>query len=132
MNCQSILGLRFEVKSYGVNAVPHPGFRGSIGKNMTEVRIAIGAANFSPDHAMAGIQNFRDSFFAGGLVKSGPAASGVEFGVRQKQLRAAGTAGIAALLKELIVFPREGSFRSTLSKNAVAFRAQFAKKFLFA
>ena len=53
-----------------------------------------------------------------GIIKTGPAASGIEFVFRPEQRRTAFAAGIDARLKEADEFPGKGRFRSLVFDNA--------------
>jgi hypothetical protein len=84
-------------------------------ENVSQMASAAGACDFRapPAARMDACDGVRQ-----GIIKTGPAASGIEFVFRPEQRRTAFAAGIDARLKEADEFPGKGRFRSLVFDNA--------------
>ena len=83
-------------------------------ENVSQMASAAGACDFRapPAARMDACDGVRQ-----GIIKTGPAASGIEFVFRPEQRRTAFAAGIDARLKEADEFPGKGRFRSLRSEE---------------
>ena len=88
----------FELQRDRIDAIPHTGGRGAVGKDVAQVGIAHVAQHFGTDHAVGGVPLFAHVVGVERLEVAGPAARRIEFGVRRKQGRIAGDAAIDARL----------------------------------
>ena len=84
---------------------------------MAQVRAALGADSFDTAHAVADVHTFFDGAVAGRFRKAGPAAAGVEFGVRAEQGRVAADAAVSAFGPVALVLAGKGTFRSGLARD---------------
>ena len=78
---------------------------------MAEVTIALRAARFGADHAVADVAMFVDRILINRRGEAGPARAAVELGVRREQRRAATRAEIFAGRLVLVVQVRDWTFR---------------------
>jgi len=99
-------------------------------KNMTEV----GAAGGTLDLGAISIRIAQFLYCTGdGVVKTGPAAAGIEFIFRMKKNRSALAANIGSFAKKLVVFPAERSFGAFMKDHTLFFgckRFHFVHDFL--
>src|SRR5262249_33436079 len=85
-----------------------------------EVRVAGGAADLDPPHAVARVDLGLDRVLPGGLEEARPAGAGVELRVGAEQLGAARTAPEDAVLLHAVEAARRGRLGRSAAKNRVA------------
>src|SRR5208282_3827287 len=93
-----------EIEDHPIYAIPEPGRRGAVMKNMTKMRPAAPAFHLRPLHPISLIRQIDDTAFADRLVKTWPAAAALEFGITLEERIAAYRAIISADL--MILFQR--------------------------
>src|ERR1700674_5486347 len=89
---------------------------------MSEVRIALGAARFSPYHSIRAISFFFDGRCIKWLKETWPAGAGIELSVRTEQRLSATRTKVCAFVFGIPVFPSECRFGSCFSCNLILFR----------
>src|SRR5579884_2106613 len=88
-------------------------------KQMPKMRPAAGADNLHAIHAERIVMQEFDLVAGLGSVERGPAAAGVELGIRGEKLLSAGGAGVRAGLEKIIVFVFERPVRGFLPQDRV-------------
>ena len=90
-----------------VDAETAAGEGGAVVKHVSEMRMAVGAADFGAAHAVAVVGNHPDTAGNGG-VKARPSAAAVEFLFGSKQRVAAAGADVGAFFVKLVIFAGKG------------------------
>src|SRR5690606_26063515 len=91
---------------------------------MAQMRIADVANDFGADHVMRAIDALAHVFLIDRLEIAGPAAAGIELGIRFEQRRAATDAGVSACLLEMGVFTGSRPLGRGLAGDFVLDRAE--------
>src|SRR3989344_2666750 len=108
----------FKFKAYGIDTVSLPSLLlRPVVKHMAEIPATALAAHFSAAHSVARIFYKLNIFKIFRLGKRWPARVGVEFRIRRKKLRAAGSTGIHTLLFCMHIFARKGRLGVLLAHN---------------
>lgn len=102
----------FEIQDHTVDTITQAGGWGAIVEYMSEVGLAAAALGFGAHHAMGIIRGIDDTGLADGLIKTGPAATAVEFGIAFKERVATGGTVISAHFLKVFKLAGPGSFRS--------------------
>src|SRR5690606_13391952 len=123
---------RLEIQGRGIDAVAQPGRRRPVGEHMPQVRLAAGAADLDPVHAVAGVQVLAHRRPVQGPGVAGPAAAGVVLVGRTEQGRPAGHAHIGTGLLVVPVLAGEGPFRGRTAADGVLLRAELGPPLLVA
>ena len=92
---------------------------------MAQVGTAIGAADFSAHHAVAGILVGADGVWVDPLPKAGPARAGIKLGVGAEELSAAANAAVHAITFVIPVGPSKSAFSPAFACDAELFGSQF-------
>ena len=100
---------------------------------MPQVRAAMCAHNFRPDHSQTRIGCCSYSSFFQDIIKTWPARAAVEFCTAAKQGSAAGNADICAWLVVVGIFAAERRFGTFQETDSVLFRRErsFRERFVF-
>lgn len=125
---------RNQIQAHGVDAITQTGRRWTVGKHVSQMRITFGTDHFGADHAVTDIADFDHGTCANGLIKTRPAATGVEFSLRVEQGRIAADAVIDTIGFGAVVFARERSLGALEAAHVVLLgiehRAPFFQGFL--
>jgi len=103
-----------ETETGRVNAIPQSGWRGSIGKNVTEVRVARGRADFNAFHPMRVVAFFLDFRGFDRANEAWPSRSGIKFVARAEEWFSRDDANVEALAVVVPKFIAEWRFGSAL------------------
>jgi hypothetical protein len=121
----------FKIEHYPIYAIPQTGWRGTIFKNMAQVRLATAALHFGALHSMGVIGRINNASLADGLVKAGPAAAAFEFGIAFKQGVAANSAVIGSNFLAIFKLAGPGPLGALLPCNGVHIGRQYLSPFFF-
>lgn len=116
------LGKRLKSENCPVDAKPTVRFRGAILKHMPQVALALTAKNFCSQHPVAVVWFFQNGPHRDDLIKTGPSAMCIKFGMAVEQCVAAAYAMVNAVFKRGIPWTRPWPFRAFLAKDSVLFR----------
>src|SRR5436190_12882757 len=111
--------LRLEVYRCRVDAETFPRRGRPVLEHVAQVRAAVVAAHFHPHHAVRGVHHALDDLAVHRLEVAGPAAAGVELGVRLEQRRAAAYAFVLAWVPVVPVFAGEGPLGGGVARHLV-------------
>src|SRR5690606_32442602 len=118
-----------EVQRKPVGAIAQPGRCRSIGEDVSEMGIAIGAADFGAPHEMASVVDLLDGVFGNRLEKARPARTGFVFGFRGEKRRSTTYAMVDAVAFFHIVGVRKGAFVAVLAGHMILFGRKFFAPF---
>ena len=101
-----------EVKHHTVYTIAETSWRRAVVKYMTQVRFASSALYFGAIHSMGMIGRINDTALADRLIKTGPTAATLKFGIAPEQWIPADSTVIRSLLEKILVLAGPGPFRS--------------------
>ena len=93
-----IIAFFVEFKGFAVEAIPPPRGWGTIGEDVSQVRVAALAANFSTHHAVGTVFDFSDVPWREPAVERRPPGAAGEFAGGLKQRQSANHAAVDAVL----------------------------------
>ena len=114
----------FEIQCYRVHAIAFAGRLWAVGKNVAQMCIAAGAANFSAQHSVAGVGKTDGGASYGLFPEAGPAAPGVELGAGMEQECATANAVVIALGFQSVVFPGKRRLGASFTGDPVLLGAE--------
>jgi len=88
------------------------------------------ADDFSAHHAMRAVNYLTHIFGIDGLEVAGPAATGIELGIRLEQRRIAANAGVDAVFMVIPKAPGEGALGCRMTRHLVLLRGEHGAPFL--
>jgi cytoskeletal protein CcmA (bactofilin family) len=115
---------RPEIQGRRIHAIAQPGGRRPILKHMSQMRVALGAANFGPHHAELRIPMLHQVAGLPGFVETRPARPGIEFGLGIEQRRAAAHAVIHSRLFRVPIPPGKRTLGARLAGHVILFVAK--------
>jgi len=92
---------------------------------MPEMRVAGAAHYFGTANAMTAIRFRLDGGLSHGRVETGPAGSGIIFGLGTEQFLAAAGAAVNAAILAVVVLAGKGLFRALRAADPEFFRGEF-------
>jgi hypothetical protein len=108
-----------EIQRRRIHAVAETRGRGAVFEDVSQMGIALGAADFGAHHAVGRVPVFHDASFFGGLVETRPAGAGVELGIRIKQRSAAANAVIHTRFFRVPVLARKGTLGPSFTSHMI-------------
>ncbi len=108
----------------GIDAIAQTAGLRPVFEDVTEVRIAIGADNFLPDHAMAQVTHRTYPVPGEWQPETGPAGPGVELVVGAEKLGATADALVNAIFLVIQILAAERSFRALHLRDLVLLLGQ--------
>src|SRR5678815_3342621 len=111
--------LRLKGERSGVHAIALAGGLGTVGEDVTQMRIAARAQHFGAPHEEAAILLERDGFFRHRRPEARPARAGIVFRRRFEQRRAAADAAIEARLLVVPMLAGERPLGAVLARDVI-------------
>src|SRR6185312_3890792 len=121
--------LSFKRQRGRVDAIALAGGLGAIGEDVSEVGAAGGAGGFDAPHAESPVFMLFDGVRGDGVVEAGPAAAGVELGLRLEQRSIAGGAVVQAIGVVVGQGAGEGTLRALFAHHVVLLRRELGAPF---
>jgi hypothetical protein len=112
---------RLEVKRVAVHAISQAGRSRAIRKNMPEMPVAGGAADFRSAHPEGAILELAHGIRPDGLEETRPAASGIEFRIRDEERILACCTAVKSWTLLMKMRTRAGTLRAVLAQDLVLF-----------
>ena len=113
-----------EAEGGGVDAEPLASGSGTVWKQVSEVGIAFGGADFDAFHAVGIIFFFDDDVLFNGAGEAGPSGAGIKFVFGTEERLAGDNGDVNALAVVVPIFVFEGRFRSALGGDVVLERCE--------
>lgn len=111
--------LRLEHHGMTVDAVTQACRWRAIGKDVTKMSAAIGAANFSAHHPVADVAMLCHGIGLHGFEITGPAASGIELRIGNEERLVAGGAAIETFFGAVPIWPGKGALCAVFAQDSV-------------
>ena len=118
-----------EFQRGAVHAVAKTRWRRTIGKDVAQMRVAIGATRLDPAHQPGAVLVLRDRIGHDGGKETRPARAGIEFRPRMKELGATAHAGIPAAPLLVPIGPSKGALGAVLARHMILLGRQLAPPF---
>lgn len=109
--------------------MPLSGGRRTIGKNVSEMRIAAGTDDLGSFHAMTIIHSHDNVAGVDRLEKAGPAGAGIEFRISTKQGQSTAYAGVNSRFLVVVESSAKGMFGSFSASDFVLLRCKLSTPF---
>ena len=121
---RQVLLFLLEIEGCRIHAKARPGGPWAIGKNVSQVRIALSTKRFHAPHAVARV-GFRSHFSRiQRLRETGPTSARLKLGSAIEQFGATACAAVRAVFVVIPVLARESRFRALLASHVILLRSQ--------
>ena len=126
---RGLASFRLQMSEHGHSCNSEDRLDWAIGKDMPQMGITIGAANFGAGHEKRTILVFADGFTVAGSKKARPTGSGIKFGTGFKKVIAATNTFEHAIAFFILVGTGKGAFGPVFAGHMKLFRRQLCLPF---
>lgn len=120
-----------EIKRNGINAVAFSGWYRAVFKYMAQMTSAAGTDYLDPIHEITGVFFEPYPITRNHIIETWPAGSGLEFGVRGKELLPAGSTGVNSFFLIIVQVAGKSLFRTFLPQDMILLRREYLFPFFF-